>query len=119
MRALLLLFCLVGFAHGEVYKWIDANGNTHFGDKPTGSSEKVDVKDYRVGSVATPTTSKSSSSDSKLDEAEQNYKKVRSEFYETENPDRYCREAVDRQDYVAGRYQYGSKRKKYLCPRED
>lgn len=29
----------------EVYKWVDAEGNVHFGDQPTDKSEKIIVKD--------------------------------------------------------------------------
>lgn len=31
---LLALVCLPFFAHAGVYKWVDENGNIHFGDRP-------------------------------------------------------------------------------------
>jgi hypothetical protein len=29
---------------GDVYKWVDKNGNVHYGDKPRQSAEQVEVK---------------------------------------------------------------------------
>ena len=31
-------------AYGDVYKWVDQNGNVHYGDKPKQGGEHVDVK---------------------------------------------------------------------------
>src|SRR5262249_30237875 len=39
------LIALVSFAaYGDVYKWTDASGNVHYGDKPRDGADKVDVK---------------------------------------------------------------------------
>jgi hypothetical protein len=38
LASLLLLLCLP--ASAEIYKWTDANGRVHFGDKPTGTAAK-------------------------------------------------------------------------------
>lgn len=47
MRYVLIYLLLIPFVsiHAEVYKWTDADGNIHFGDKPTNiNAEKLDVK---------------------------------------------------------------------------
>jgi len=31
-------------AYGDVYKWVDQNGNVHYGDKPKQGGDRVDVK---------------------------------------------------------------------------
>lgn len=48
---LLLAAPLAG--HAEIFKWTDAEGRVHFGDKPTDQTIKakeVEVKDYKPGS---------------------------------------------------------------------
>lgn len=50
---LLLLLATPLAANAEIYKWTDAEGHVHFGDKPRdkgGKSETVEVKDYKPGS---------------------------------------------------------------------
>lgn len=41
-------------AHAEIYKWTDAQGRVHFGDKPKNGqkAQEVEVKDYLPGSDA-------------------------------------------------------------------
>ena len=43
--ALLLVLLLGPVAHAQVYKWVDANGKTHYGDKPTdaGTAEQMKI----------------------------------------------------------------------------
>ena len=39
-----LLFMLVSVANAEIYKWVDENGNVHYGDKPGQTdSQKVEI----------------------------------------------------------------------------
>jgi hypothetical protein len=50
----LLLFALLPFsAQAEIYKWTDASGRIHFGDKPRDTrvdAEEIEVDDYKPGS---------------------------------------------------------------------
>lgn len=39
-----LVACSVGVSAAEVYKWKDANGRTHYGDRPNRDAEKITVK---------------------------------------------------------------------------
>lgn len=52
--AMALLGLLAAASHAEIYKWTDAEGRVHFGDKPTGDrkTEEVRVKDYAPGADA-------------------------------------------------------------------
>lgn len=44
MRALLFLLLLPGLATAEIYRWTDANGQVHFGQRPAGpGAERVEV----------------------------------------------------------------------------
>ena len=36
----LLWFCLSASAHAEVYKWVDANGKVHYGDRPSSTNAR-------------------------------------------------------------------------------
>lgn len=42
----LLFFCafIPVLTHAEIYKWVDEQGRTHYGDKPHANSESVNVK---------------------------------------------------------------------------
>ena len=42
---IILLFSCSYAAHGEIFKWVDEQGNTHYGDKPTDdqSSTQLDI----------------------------------------------------------------------------
>ncbi|MBU0809719.1 MAG: DUF4124 domain-containing protein [Gammaproteobacteria bacterium] len=45
MRVLLCLLLLPGLAAAEIYRWTDANGQVHFGQRPVvAGAEKVEVK---------------------------------------------------------------------------
>ncbi|MET1077893.1 MAG: DUF4124 domain-containing protein [Pseudomonas sp.] len=42
-----LLWCVVllpGLASAEIYRWTDAQGQVHFGERPVAGGERVDVK---------------------------------------------------------------------------
>lgn len=44
-RLAIAAICLAGscaFA-GDVYKWVDEDGNVHYGDRPTADSERMDI----------------------------------------------------------------------------
>lgn len=122
MRALVLLLVVFSsVASAEVYKWTDEKGRVHFGDRPfSENAETVQIKDNKVGSLATQSqiaqARKSKKTD--LEKAEENYQKVRSGFYETRDPDSACRYAVDMQDRYNAAFQLaGKKREVYLCPK--
>jgi hypothetical protein len=43
--ALFLLACLSMSAYAEVYKWVDADGKVHYGDRPnSGSAQEIKIK---------------------------------------------------------------------------
>lgn len=44
MRVLLCLLLLPGLAMAEIYRWVDANGQVHFGQRPAPGAEQVEVK---------------------------------------------------------------------------
>jgi hypothetical protein len=45
MRMLLCLLLVPGLAAAEIYRWTDANGQVHFGQRPAGANaERVEVK---------------------------------------------------------------------------
>lgn len=45
MRILLiLLLCLSGWVHADIYEWQDANGSKHFSDRPVAEAKKLDIK---------------------------------------------------------------------------
>jgi hypothetical protein len=58
MRIVILLVILLVFntaAHSEVYKWIDQDGNTQYGDHPSTESDTTQVE-INAGSGALQTT---------------------------------------------------------------
>ena len=44
---LLSIFIPVQTLHAEIYKWIDKNGNVHFGDKPDEDADNVESVEIR------------------------------------------------------------------------
>ena len=48
MRSILLLVaclcCAAAFAGSDIYKWTDAQGKVHYGDKPKTGGEEVEIK---------------------------------------------------------------------------
>ncbi len=44
MRVLLCLLLLPGLAMAEIYRWVDANGQVHFDQRPAPGAEQVEVK---------------------------------------------------------------------------
>lgn len=56
MQALFLI-ALFALAGAEVYRWTDANGVTHYSDRPHPGAERITIEAApAVGSVAPPTT---------------------------------------------------------------
>lgn len=45
MKYLIVFFSLLYFAcsHAEIFKWVDANGRTHFGDKPPHNEKTEEI----------------------------------------------------------------------------
>jgi len=48
---LLLLFIYGSFAEAEIYKWLDEQGKTHYGDKPVTNSKEMHVDTSKQGHV--------------------------------------------------------------------
>jgi catalase len=48
---LLLLFIYSSFAEAEIYKWLDEQGKTHYGDKPVTNSKEMHVDTSKQGHV--------------------------------------------------------------------
>lgn len=44
MRVLLCLLLLPGLAVAEIYRWVDANGQVHFDQRPAPGAEQIEVK---------------------------------------------------------------------------
>lgn len=55
MRTLfILLLILPGLAAAEIYRWVDEDGVVHYGDRPPGDAERVELPDLqRMDPVAT------------------------------------------------------------------
>ncbi len=49
----LLLILNSGEINAEIYKWIDAQGKTHYGDKPVGNAKEMDVDVTKQGNLKT------------------------------------------------------------------
>ena len=52
-----LLLSVLGSAQAEIYKWVDADGKTHFSDTPP-VQKQVEKVTIRVNSVAAPSVSR-------------------------------------------------------------
>ncbi len=50
---LFLLCVLANNASAEIYKWVDAQGKTHYGDKPVENSEQLEVDIRKKGNITT------------------------------------------------------------------
>ena len=57
LAAATLLLCSLSPAHAELYKWVDAQGKTHYSDKADGAG-KAAVKELRVDQAPAPTPAK-------------------------------------------------------------
>ncbi len=54
MRFAILFLSLISFsAFAQVYKWVDENGNTHFGTQPPpGKQQQVEIRESRPGAMS-------------------------------------------------------------------
>lgn len=57
LTAGLLLITVTAAAHAELYKWVDAQGKTHYSDKADGAG-KAAVKELRVDQAPAPAPGK-------------------------------------------------------------
>ena len=50
---ILCVICLLfsPVLQAEIYKWVDEQGNTHYGDKPVKDSEEIDVDTAKKGHI--------------------------------------------------------------------
>ena len=51
---LILLYLFAGPAMAQIYKWVDEDGNVHFGDKPRDSVEAAEAKPVELGNSYRP-----------------------------------------------------------------
>lgn len=49
-----LLWGFVPLVHAEIYKWVDADGNIHFGDKPVDTKKAATAKPVELRNSYTP-----------------------------------------------------------------
>jgi hypothetical protein len=72
MRTALLLALILAtpvLADQTVWKWVDAQGVTHYSDRPVPGAERVELRVGTTGTVASPPSASSSSSAPKRDKA--------------------------------------------------
>ena len=86
MKTLLitLLLSFSCYANAGIYKWTDENGNVHYGDRPTTTSEKLNVREGK-------TIGSSASSDS-LDDIEETREERRQRITDSMTEERLDRE---------------------------
>lgn len=120
MRLFLALLLFSPLVFAQFYKWTDQDGRVHYSDRPVENSRQIHIQDNKVGSLVSKESKARLSTPKKteLQKAEENYQEVLSDFEETTEPDSACRYAVDLKDRYAGRFQDGSARKTYLCPKK-
>lgn len=56
MKKILILSCLYLLTYSvqaEIYKWVDDQGRTHYGDKPTESSKEIEVNTQKKDLINT------------------------------------------------------------------
>jgi hypothetical protein len=71
MRILIaiLLLMMTGMAFGQVYKWVDTNGETHYSDRPPTGNFKSESKLRSSGVVESPATANSTGAAAKTGHA--------------------------------------------------
>ncbi len=71
MRILIaiLLLLMTGMAFGQVYKWVDTNGETHYSDRPPTGNFKSESKLRSSGVVESPATGNSAGAAAKAGHA--------------------------------------------------
>jgi hypothetical protein len=106
MERLILGLVLSLQVHAEVYRWTDANGKTHFGDKkPTAAAENITQK-VKATNVDTSTSEhqKLESIFRKENDADREYQQQQAK----PNPElvQRCTEAKDYLNKISGRVQF-------------
>lgn len=101
-----LLITVSVCAHAEVYRWTDANGKVHFGDKKKGASAENITEKVSKTNVDTSTAEhqKLESVFRKENDADREYKKQQAQ--PDPNQVRYCAEARDYLKVISGRVQF-------------
>lgn len=89
MRILIaiLLLLTTGMAFGQVYKWVDTNGETHYSDRPPTGKFKSESKLLSSGVIESPAAGKTSDSATKsksVAEQEAEFRKRQIEKEETD-----------------------------------
>lgn len=79
-----LFFGFVFNAHGQVYKWIDQDGNTQYTDHPPPSGDARDEKKLSIKAQSPPSNNNKTSESETLDEKMQAFKKRRVSEQEAE-----------------------------------
>lgn len=46
-----VLFLSPAYSYAEIYKWVDDQGNVHYGDKPVTNSKEIDVNISKQGHI--------------------------------------------------------------------
>ncbi|AHI31267.1 hypothetical protein AU15_07780 [Marinobacter salarius] len=111
MRLLIPLFLVLALpVYGQVYKWTDENGVTHFGNQPPpGQQEEVRIRDSQPGSMSADSTAESDiirqsrelerrKAKKSVREAEQRYRERVAEIRDDleDRPDYICQGAENR-----------------------
>jgi len=104
LRFVLFTFTIFSLPiHADVYKWVDAHGQTHFSEKPpsTQASEKIELKiDYATGSkMATESQIKQLHDDISQSNIEDNREK-RQEKRRKRDQERQCDNKRKQLEYV-------------------
>lgn len=124
MRLLIPLFLILAFpVSGQVYKWTDENGVTHFGNQPPpGQKEEVRIRASQPGSMSAESTAESDiirqtqelkrrKAEESVREAEQRYRERVAEIGDDieERPDYICQGAENR--LKSARDRWGDKKR--------
>jgi len=103
-------FLCSGHASAEVYKWVDAQGNTHFGDRPPSSATSEDIsQSLETMNISTDLSSpemirsaEQARHNEKVQSAKQRAQDLKDEREHQEAHKKYCREATKRLMNISG-----------------
>jgi glutaredoxin len=56
LTVIISLFLLSGGSYGQIYKWVDENGNTHFSSRPPARGEAETVEPRMTNTYSSPDT---------------------------------------------------------------
>lgn len=108
-RLLCLIFLLSLNASAEVYRWTDADGKVHFGDKKSGATAENITEKVKTTNVDTSTSEhqKLESIFRKENEADREYKSQQQNGNQLEQAKtKRCIEAKDYLNKISGRVQF-------------